>query len=407
MIIQANGLSHPWINIAFLVSCVFASCSSAIGSLLPESVKILLMLLWYVEVLLFEKKSFPTKFAIILLGWWMVEIVYLISGVSSASIGNYYITLKFFDIVIKSIFVLYGFSNSEKRILLFCIVAVVLETIIENIYYLNVYGDELLLMYRNINYYRDAGGDVRFANTGFYNSLIYFIGISFLIIRQSANKKYKLFFLTSIILSFYFMLSIETRATSFSLTVLLLVLTYYWTEKKMSQKALLISLAILLLLSLPLWLPSLISILPERVAVRISALIYNASSEEDVYLSRFSLMEVDLNTWFSGVAQFFFGVGDHRGHEHWKLIGQHSYILDMLAKYGFLGLLFMITFFRQLYSSFSNVVRGTAYKGFFKLTFIVFVINCITSQPFDVTVGITAILMLATIIPVDLRPSEY
>lgn len=245
MIIQANGLSHPWINIAFLVSCVFASCSSAIGSLLPESVKILLMLLWYVEVLLFEKKSFPTKFAIILLGWWMVEIVYLISGISSASIGNYYITLKFFDIVIKSIFVLYSFSNSEKRILLFCIVAVVLETIIENIYYLNVYGDELLLMYRNINYYRDTMEDVRFTSTGFYNSLIYFIGISFLIIRQSTNKRYKLFFLTSIILSFYFMLSIETRATSFSLTVLLLLLTYYWTEKKTSQKALLISLAIL------------------------------------------------------------------------------------------------------------------------------------------------------------------
>lgn len=394
---MSNQLRKPIINIGLIVAIEFILCTPMLSGMVNNITKLAIMSLWYIEVFSFEGRTyFPKKFACFLLIWWMYEMLLYFIGFSSAAVGNYYNTLLFFDVVIKSVYVLHVYNENQKNILFVSISVLILSILVENLYFLTIYGDDLSLMYRNIEYYRDGDTGVNFVGTSFYNALIFFIGIMFYKTMEDSSRIHKIIYLTALLLSYYFMLSIETRATSLLLSVSLLFLVYFNKQKSKGRNILIIILSFMLILTISLWLPALIDILPERVAVRITALTSGNNSDNE-YLSRFGLAMVDINTFTANISNFFIGVGDHRGHEYWNVIGQHSYILDTLAKYGCIGIMYLLTFFRLLHANYSAHIYEKNEGVLYKAIFVIFIICGITSHAFDATIGLTAFLLLSTI----------
>lgn len=74
-----------------------------------------------------------------------------------------------------------------------------------------------------------------------------------------------------------------------------------------------------------------VEIIPERVAERLQAMLDLIKGEGDgsdsIYLARFGLNRISINTWLSSAKSTLFGVGNHLGRDHYDLIGQHSFIL--------------------------------------------------------------------------------
>lgn len=391
--ISQYRISYPFLNIGILLISVLLEGSVGMSIIKPEY-KVLFVALWYLEIIVFEKHIiFPKKFGILLLLWWLYEFFLYLIGYSSASIGNYMNTLLFYDIIIKSIFVLCNCNDYQKKVIFSLTILILLSNIIISLYLLSVLGDEYLVMYRNSEYYEDSG--VFFVGTSFYNSLVFFIGLLLYKLRKSSFFN-SFLYLILISAAIYFMLSIETRATSLLLTLLLCLLIIYKTTTKNKRVVLWIGLVFVVLFS-TIIITSLIEILPERVAVRLNSLINPKSGDSETYLSRFELVMVDLKTFTSSLDNFLWGVGDHRGRDYWNLIGQHSYLIDTLARYGIIGAFFVCRIIVSIYVAFKNGLSRPQFNNLFVPMFIIFLLMSFTSHSFDVIIGIACFLLIASI----------
>lgn len=396
--ISNYNIKHPYICISFLLITILYELSPTIGAYVSPIMRIGLIMAWYLFILVFERDSyFPTSLAIFLLLWWCFELLYLFLGISSSPIGNYYLTFCFYDIVIKSVFVYYNFNANEKRIVFYIIYISIIITIVECLLKYYIYGDELLFYLRNRGTLDAENPLFSFVRTDFYNALVFFIGSLFFVYRINPSIILKILSIVGISMAYTFMFTIETRTTSLICSVLLLILVYYKTNKSMTASFLLLSGLLILFMSYTLWLPWLIDIVPERVSVRLSAMI-NPQNDDEGYLSRFELMKVDINTFFGSISNFLFGVGDHRGHEYWGLIGQHSYILDTLARYGCIGIVYLTIFFKKTYYCFVKPLETGFNRQFAIVCFLIFFFLSVNSVAFNVTIGITLFLLLSTII---------
>ncbi len=389
-----SRLRFPYINLAIITITLVAFISPTIGVFTSPVQKLIMIGSWYFYILIFENKgSFPKSFAVFLVFWWMYELILRILDISSASIGNYYSLLCFYDLVIKSIYILYNYNDKEKEFTFYLLYIFIIITIVESLFTYRIYGDELIRYLHNRSIFEDTG--IKFVGTEFYNSLIFFIGILFYKYKVTNNRWKKWLSILGIILAYYFMLTIETRTTSLFCSLILLFTINYGTGLNNSKKLITIIAIFILLLSSQLWIPLLISIVPERVALRLSAL-FMGSGDDEGYLSRFALMKVDINTFFGSLTNFVFGVGDHRGSDKWGIIGQHSYFLDTLARYGIIGLTYLIIFCRKYWKSYNEAISDSLQKSFFISCFIMFLFLSVNSNTFDVTVGSTLFIMLST-----------
>lgn len=80
---------------------------------------------------------------------------------------------------------------------------------------------------------------------------------------------------------------------------------------------------------------------PERIALRVQAMFNIFSGDESNtevnYLGRFTQNLVSIRTWLSNFMTILFGVGHHLGRDYYNTVGQHSFYIDYLAKYGLIG----------------------------------------------------------------------
>lgn len=394
---MCSSLRFPTLNIFLLISSILINNSSLFPFVFNNInlLTLIIIALWYIEIYFFEKHlDIPVKFILFLLCWWLYVLFLHIIGYSTAAIGNYYILLRFFDVVIKSVFVLRYYNNIEKIILATFVYLSIFSIIIENLYYLSIYGETYRQLYLLAAYTKDNMSGINFASTAFYNSLIFFIGVSFYQAMYSSRFIYKLFHYLCLLISYFFMFLIETRATSLFLSLLLILLIFYFSRVSSLEKIFYFYFFIIIVSLIPLWLPAFIDILPDRVAERCMALFYSNSDDDEGFLSRFELMSNSISSFASNVL---FGVGDHRGHEYWHLIGQHSQIFDDLARYGFIGLLFIIRFYCDIYKYFTNDLSKSGLTIIAHSVLIVFFILCINSQAYSEAPALTAFLLLSTI----------
>lgn len=391
--IPSYRINNPVLNIGILLISILLEGSIGMSIIRPEY-KVLFVTLWYLEVIIFEKHIlFPVKLGILMLIWWLYEFFLFYIGYSSASIGNYMNTLLFYDIIIKSIFILYNYNDYQKKVIFSLTILILLSNIAISWYYLSVLGDEYLEMYRNSEYYEDSG--FFFVGTSFYNSLVFFIGLQLYQLRKS-SLLYSIISFFLVCIALIFMLSIETRAISLFLTIALCLIIIIKTTTKSKRKFVWIGLVLVVLFSSTI-ISGLIEVLPERVAIRLSALFNPKSGESETYLTRFDLAMVDLKTFTSSLDNFLWGIGDHRGRDYWNLIGQHSFLLDTLAKYGLIGAIFVVKIIASIYVAFKKGLSGSLFNNIFVPMFVVFILMSFTSHSFDVIIGVSCFVMIASI----------
>lgn len=132
----------------------------------------------------------------------------------------------------------------------------------------------------------------------------------------------------------------------------------------------------------------------ERLSKRLVMLVDADSSyaSDNSFNARVDLWYSSVFTWLDNVGSFLFGVGDHWGNSS-SGVGQHSDLLDHLAKYGLLGsMLFfaiMIKAFKYILSIFDR-----KYRLQLLMIFLIYILCGITKRIFFLNVGVVLYLLL-------------
>lgn len=356
----------------------------------------ILIALWYIVVACERRNQrfHYFSFSCLILIWILWEITLKVFGFSSASIGNYFLLITFFDMIIKSLYVQQYYSNKEKRILLRLIQIIIAVNIISNIYVGYIYSNIHYYVY----FYPEQYLNLNVAQTEFYNMLAFFIGANFFLVQKEKNKICKVFDVFLIILSYYFILNFETRTTSLIMSFILILLIIINRNPSKLRKILKTILFITFFSSIFLIeFDFIIRYLPERVAVRISAVINHDTFINSEYTSRVGLFFNGVRTMFSSLPNFIFGVGNHLGSDYSSIIGQHSLISDYMAKYGLLGLLFLLYFFSSIKKVFCNLKTNHFVSEYNKIVIFVFIIISFLSNSFRSETAVVVFLILSAI----------
>lgn len=328
-----------------LLSCVIA-LTPMLNRNFPKLIWVVINILWYVFAFIQQRPSRSVMMFILgLILWWGYELLLKEFGFSTASIGNYFILLCYFDIVCKAIYLLKCSDNVFKSLLLRCIQLVIIANLLHNIHL----EDQIEGIHYYITIQPEIYGITNAGATEFYNVMIFFVpNCAFLFFKEKKNF-WKVFDIICIVLTYYFMLSFETRATSLIMTSSLLI--FVLLNQKVNgtfnlTKALLVMLVFYLIYKVSY--VFLIESLPERVALRLRAIKEGDTGEG--YTSRFDLIFRNVTTWFSSIDSFIFGVGNHIEGQKSLLLGNHSVFTDYIAKYGIIGLTFICLYIKNIYS---------------------------------------------------------
>jgi len=383
-------------NKFILFATVIVTITPILNQQFSKIIWSILIALWYIIVAgeRRERRFRYFPFFCLILIWIIWEITLKVFRFSSASIGNYFLLITFFDMIIKSMYVQQYYSKKEKRILLRLIQIIVAVNIISNIY--------VGYNYSNIHYYvylyPELYPNLNVAQTEFYNMLSFFIGANFFLVLKDRNKIYKIFDALLIILSYYFILNFETRATSLIISFTLILLISININPSKSRRLLKIILLItFFLLTFLIAFNVIIKYLPERVAVRFLAIINYDTFINSEYTSRVWLFFNGVRTMFNSLPNFLFGVGNHLGSDYFSLIGQHSLVSDYMAKYGLLGLFFLIYFFINVKKVFCNLKSNYFVAEYNKIVVFVFIILSFLSNSFRSEIAVAAFLILSVI----------
>lgn len=396
-----GSLSKPisiglYVNVILLLLSVIIAVTPALGRNLPKPLYIGIILLWYAEIFISHRKAAykAPNLAIPLFLWFCWELMLKIVGFSTAEIGNYFLLLCFFDLVYKSSYILQHYPARLRLSLLRIIQIVILANVLNNIY--------LGVTIENIHYYiydaPDEYMNLNVAQTEFYNMLIYYIGICAYLFVTDRTYRYKALDLAALFASYYFMWNFETRTTSLTLSVLLLLLMAIYSVRKRPTRILLTSCAALIVVAIVStefdWL---LVILPERVALRLTALSSEALGSSD-YTSRATLLLNNINTMFSSLTNFVFGAGNHLGSQYTSIIGQHSALTDYMAKYGCIGLGFIILFFAKIRKTFRLAVSNRGDSILVRSFLWIFFAASVLSNSFKAETAATAFIALSLLL---------
>lgn len=190
-------------------------------------------------------------------------------------------------------------------------------------------------------------------------SIMLFSGISTIGFFNTQKKIVKLLYLIGTILSMYVTIEVMQRGTNVIMSVILLVsiAIFQFVNIKSTLRFIVILSFIILFLYQSGVIFSLLdyvanSISTDRIAIRINALNYylqygDAVEAGSSMATRSELMHRSLNTFSDSYVNVLFGVGDHRGIG--SPVGNHSEILDVLARYGIIGFTIVFIMFKRLF----------------------------------------------------------
>ena len=118
----------------------------------------------------------------------------------------------------------------------------------------------------------------------------------------------------------------------------------------------------------------------QRIADRLIIFTTGAEySDSSTLVSRGELWQVSVGTWLNDVRSFFLGIGDHSWNEFSTTaksgIGNHSDLLDVLARYGILGGLCLYSSIKLYYDYLKNIYGKSK-------PYLIVLINYITNNNF-------------------------
>lgn len=404
------------VNMVALLAIIAIGIIPALNKTIINAYRLVFFLLWLFSIGPIKRTSFKRLEQNIII-WWCLYLVlqlnYSILGLSTDFI--YFIgKTHIYMIPIAMIIVTKFYSPKEMKLLWVATFFIFLVCLLQNV---------LIGLRGGIDIYSEDEKESNVGTTAFVVICLYAIVSCWLIYKQSRNKKHRIICLSVLIVSAFHMIFQNNRATTTIVLFLIalgIVFTSYF-KKKLSVKKIVIWSVLIILLITPL-LPSLFQSLSAlfsdvaRLSSRLDDLAILASSGDIGDLDnggslfhRFMLWLTSINTFFSSVSNFFFGIGEIRYDDDFNFrlncgVGFHSEFFDLAARYGILGL-FIFYFalkctFRYLLNLCENEeVRNIIYIAIISMIFQMFINNMFNN--------VGAIIMPLIFLPVSIVLLKY
>lgn len=332
-----------------------------------------------------EKKTMYFIFLYICIG-----LLYRLLGISSASLDNYFTSIKFFWLFIVFLLTKNLTSVGQIKFFLITILFSYIYTIYTNYRY-SIVNDHYITMFLN-----DPNSNA--ANTGFASCSLLFSGIFVTSFFSSKSKTIKLSCISLLIISYYYLIFIAERGTTFILALMMFVVMFFNRNIEKNNSRLYLT-YIILAITLVLFFTGLLSILlelisgllPERIGLRMLALssLFSGTSITEVGYSvtgRYELMLRSINTFIGSFSNFIFGVGDDRPLN--IRVGCHSEWIDTFARYGIFGGTILLYTIGNIFSSIRSVIiRDKSLLFFYDIIFLFFFIRGILGNVLQPSIG--------------------
>lgn len=289
---------------------------------------------------------------------------YKFVGYSSAAWGNYMNQLLFFIPMLLMLLIPDLLPDGQKRKLWWLVVIVMAFNIVDNI--------RLCIMYPQLNSVgrlyqeEDFLASINAGGTPFYTFSLFFFNVCFFVFLNCKEKATKYMALAVAVISAVYILGYCLKGSVVVYFLLSLVLQYfaYKTQNTTLFIVVLALSAIMAFVVLSLFKDAIvdfiISVSPdERLATRLVTLVDMENEEANMITitGRTNLYLLSLGTWLSSIVNFVIGIGDHRvifGAQATG-IGQHTDLLDSLARYGLLAL--VVVLFAKTLSRILHITR--------------------------------------------------
>lgn len=135
-----------------------------------------------------------------------------------------------------------------------------------------------------------------------------------------------------------------------------------------------------------------------RLAVRYRE-ISNALYFEDINASsgslsaRTRLIGISWDTFTSNIGYFVFGAGEHSNNNN--IIGHHSFFIDTLARYGIIGGVLMIVYFKKQYQIIMSVLSKKREWSLYMQCAVVFLFYVLRNIFGGITTGVSSLIIMA------------
>lgn len=309
-------------------------------------------------------------------------IIYRLLGISSASLAYCMArTFVFFAPIIALAIISKCDSESKIRFLFHFISLVIAINVADSIRIVHEVGLENIV-YQNLAEEMGEEGVVNLGGNLFVNMIVFYSSVMFFSFLKAEHMHEKLIFLLYFGISAYFIIVCSLKASALVLLLLAIILLYIANRSKNNfGKVILISLIIAALLFVfrDTIINALISLIgSDRIAYRLEIFTSVSSLDESTTLtSREDLWMVSINSWLKNPITFLFGIGDHNwvdwGSEVASGVGNHSDLLDVLARYGLFGAvvfyLSIILYYKYLQKYFGYLFKWEI-LSFFILVFL-------------------------------------
>ena len=324
---------------------------------------------------------------------------YRLIGYSDAAWGNYLNQLSFYFCMLFMVLLQKG--GSPRKMFLWLIFAILVYNIVDNII--------LGYLYPEINYarlYQDENfmASINGGGPSFYMLILFVFNICFFSFLNCKRKKLRIPLLIVMVLAAVYVLGFCYKG----ITVLFLLMSpfviYMAKRTKRRFSFVIVSgfIILIIVVLVELFSESVIDFIKEyspneRLTVRLVTLIDDTDAEANTYTvtGRTTLYFLSIKTWLSSLSNFLIGIGDHRVQFGAAKtgIGQHADLLDILAIYGLVGLLFIVTIFKNAFriilSYFDNDLRFQV-----SIILMLFVMYGAVEKIFNPPTGLAIFLLL-------------
>lgn len=355
----------------------------------------LLMGLWGV-IFIFEFGKF-NRFSAKLRSFFYLGIIFIficifykLLGVSSAKMGYCVIGPFLYFAPILALMIIDKCNNEQQIRFLFHFLALVTAiNVADNIRLSYEFGMENVVFQRLGGMVEEEGNsEFNFGGSQFVNMTVFYTCIMFMAYLKSNERLEKILFGVYVAISAYFIVICSLKASAVVLMLMSLALMYVSVKSKANINIVLILLTVLGVIAF-IFMDNVIHLLISVIdSDRITERLIIFTNEGDVtdsssFVSRSNLWLVSIDTWLSSISSFFFGIGNHNWNDFMTTansgIGNHSDILDVLARYGIIGALILYLSFK-LYYDYLRYNFGTSYEYEIFVFFILFLAMGLTKK---------------------------
>ncbi|MFA5005851.1 MAG: hypothetical protein WC509_00065 [Candidatus Izemoplasmatales bacterium] len=315
-----------------------------------------IFLLWGVSAIITNDIHFSfvkmDKIIVWTVAWAIMQYVMRATGVSNLIWKVYIDRLTLYFIPVIMVFILSYYNFAEMKLLASIFVYVIILNTINNI---SLYITDPTI-FINLNILGDISRLTNAGSTDFVTLLIFFIGVCVVAIINTTKIAMKIMFIAFSLCAGYFVVYGNPRATAFVfLSLLLFAILALSYRNSNSFSVLLRGLCILLILILvfieivPIVRFVTTSITSSRMIERFNDIVrivegntsFLNTGNESIAL-RFQLAQTSISTFFGGLSNFIYGVGEKvHGESFFELVnygvGDHSELIDVFAEYGIIG----------------------------------------------------------------------